>query len=132
MRTALLAAGLGVAAIAALSACSSSSSDSASASPSASPSASAAATAEVLPPVIVTQDATTAEAKVGDFVVFNVADPAGTTISTPDTAIFEVTQGYSDGSATYNPGGTALQNGTATLTITEPNLPARTVVLTIS
>lgn len=127
MRTILLAAAVGVAAVASLSACSSSSSDSASASPSTATSASAA----VLPPVIVADDATTATAKVGDSVVFNVEDPVGTKIATPDTGVLELTQGYTDGSATFNPGGTALQTGTATVTLTEPGEPVRTVVVTV-
>lgn len=129
MRKVLLVAGVGFAAVAALSACSSSTSDSASAS--ATPSASASATTAVLPPVIVADDATAATAKVGDTVVFNVEDPVGTTISTPDTAILELTQGYNDGSATFNPGGTAVQTGTATVTLNEPGEPVRTVVVTV-
>lgn len=130
MRKVLLVAGVGFAAVAALSACSSSSSNNASAS--ATPSSASSASTSVLPPVIVADGATTATAKVGDTVVFNVADPVGTKIATTDTSVLEITQGYTDGSATFNPGGTALQTGTATVTVTEPGKPVRTVVVTIA
>lgn len=110
----------------ALTGCSSSSSES---------SATATASSEpgqVLPPVIVAEGETTAEAKVGDTVVFNVADPVNTTISVDKTDVLELEQGRTDGSATFNPGALALAKGTAEVTIEEPGQPARTVTVTVS
>lgn len=118
-----------------LAACGSSSESETSASPSvATPSTSVSVPApggSVLPPVIVADDENTATAKVGDTIVFNVEDPVGTKVSTDTPDLIEVTQGYNDGSATFNPGGTALKAGQATVTLTEPNEPVRTVTITI-
>jgi len=121
--TMALAAG-GLALAAALTGCSSSNSSSES-------SASASAT-QVLPPVIVTEGETTATAKVGDTVVFNVADPVNTTVSVDKPDVLEIEQGYTDGSATFNPGGKAITKGTAEVTIEEPGQPSRTVKVTVS
>ena len=98
----------------------------------ASASASATASSQLLPPVIVTADATTAEAKVGDTVVFNVAEPLKTTISVDNPDILEIKQGYTDGSATFNPGAKALKKGTAVVTIDAEGQPSRTVEVTVS
>jgi hypothetical protein len=85
----------------------------------------------VLPPVIIPDDATSATAKVGDTLVFNVEDPANTKISTTDTSILELTQGYSDGSAVFNPGAKALAAGTAIVTVVEPDEATYEVSITI-
>lgn len=95
-------------------------------------SASESASAQLLPPVIVTEDATTAEAKVGDTVVFNVADPVNTTISVDKPDVLEIEQGRTDGSATFNPGAKALKSGTAVVSIDAPGEPVRTVEVTVS
>jgi hypothetical protein len=79
---------------------------------------------DVLPPVIVEPTATTAEAKVGDTVVFNVDKLAGTTISTTTPDLVELTQGgEQDG---------ALAAGTAVVTVTNPDSSMRDVTITIS
>lgn len=96
-------------------------------------SASAAASAAGLPaPVIVDESATTATARVGETVVFNVADPVNTTISVDDPAVLSVTPGSDDGSATFNPGGQALAVGEATVTLTAPDGTVRTVAVTVT
>ena len=135
----LILAGLSASAIA-LAACGSSGSSDESSAPAESASASASASTSasesamggtVLPPVMVADDATSATAKVGDTVVFAVEDPVNTKIATTDTTLLEITQGYTDGSATFNPGAKALAAGTATVTVTEPDEPVRTVTVTI-
>lgn len=85
----------------------------------------------VLPPVIIPEGATSATAKVGNTLVFTVDDPVNTKISTPDTSILELTQGYSDGSATFNPGAKALAAGTAVVTVEEPDEETYEVSITI-
>lgn len=94
--------------------------------------ASESATSQLLPPVIVTADATTAEAKVGDTIVFNVADPVNTTISVDDPEVLKLEQGRTDGSATFNPGAKALKAGTAVVSIDAAGQPVRTVEVTVS
>lgn len=129
----LMLAGVSVAAIA-LAACGSSGTSEESSAPAESASASASESpmgGDVLPPVMVADDATSATAKVGDTVVFAVEDPVKTKIATTDTTLLEITQGYTDGSATFNPGAKALAAGTATVTVTEPDEPVRTVTVTI-
>lgn len=124
MRFTMAFAAAAVALTAALTGCSSDSGDAASASESAS--------TQLLPPVIVTADATTAEAKVGDTVVFNVDDPVNTTISVDNPDVLEIEQGRTDGSATFNPGAKALKKGTAVVSIDVPGQPVRTVEVTVS
>lgn len=85
----------------------------------------------VLPPVIIPDGATSATAKVGDTLVFNVKDPVNTKISTTDTSILELTQGYSDGSAVFNPGAKALAAGNAIVTVAEPDETTYEVSITI-
>ena len=107
------------------------------ASPSATATSASAAASEspiggsVLPPVIIPEDATSATAKVGNTLVFTVDDPVNTKISTSDTSILELTQGYSDGSATFNPGAKALAAGTAVVTVEEPDEETYEVSITI-
>lgn len=142
MKRILVPAVLGVAAIA-LVGCSSSGSGSASASasPSKSPAASASASASsstssspgsVLPPVIIGTDQNAASVKVGDTVVFSVPDPLATTITSDNPAVMPVTQGYTDGSATFNPGGKAQQAGLVKITLTTPNQPDQVVRIDVS
>lgn len=87
---------------------------------------------DVLPPVIVEPTATTAEAKVGDTVVFNVDKLAGTTISTTTPDLVELTQGGEQDGAEFNPGAKALAAGTAVVTVTNPDSSMRDVTITIS
>ncbi|MCB9412132.1 MAG: hypothetical protein H6525_04690 [Actinobacteria bacterium] len=87
---------------------------------------------DVLPPVMIDSGATSAEAKVGDTLVFNVPDPVNTKISSTDTSVLELQQGYTDGSATFNPSATAIANGTAVVTVTEPGKAPYEVSITIS
>ena len=54
--------------------------------------------------MIVAPGQTTAEATVGETIVFNQPDPANTTISTDKPDVLELTQGSDDGSALFNPG----------------------------
>lgn len=91
-----------------------------------------ASAGQVLPPVIVTEGETTAEAKVGDTVVFNVADPVNTAISVDKPDVLELEQGYTDGSATFNPGAKAVAKGTAVVSIEAPGEPVRTVEVKVS
>ena len=86
----------------------------------------------MLPPVIVTPNEQATTAKVGDTVVFNVADPTTTKISTDKPAILELPQGATDGSATFNPGAKALAAGVAVVTITESGGATREVVVTVT
>ena len=87
---------------------------------------------DVLPPVIVEPTATTAEAKVGDTIVFNVDKLAGTTISTTTPDLVELTQGGEQDGAEFNPGAKALAAGTAIVTVTNPDSSMRDVTITIS
>jgi hypothetical protein len=87
---------------------------------------------DVLPPVIVEPMATTAEAKVGDIIVFNVDKLAGTTISTTTPDLVELTQGGEQDGAEFNPGAKALAAGTAVVTVTNPDSSMRDVTITIS
>lgn len=125
---ALVAATLATAGL--LAGCSSSSSsDSGAASPGASPIG-----GNVLPPVMVEPGQTEATAKVGDTIVFNIpqADLAGTTISTDKPEILEVTQAKQEGDALFNPGAKALAPGTATVTVTAPDMTTTDVTITVT
>jgi hypothetical protein len=81
------------------------------------PSAASSATIGLPAPVIVDPDQTTADATVGETIVFNQPDPANTTISTDRPDVLELTQGWDDGSAVFNPAATALAPGVAVVTI---------------
>lgn len=99
--------------------------------------ASSAATAQiggsqVLPPVIIEPGQTTATAKVGDLLYISVADPVTTTVSTSTPDLVEVTQGYDDGSAVFNPGATALAPGEAVITIAPAGGDAYDLTVTIT
>jgi len=120
--------------IAVLAGCSASTS-STPAAPASEAAASAAASpigGDVLPPIMVDATATTAEAKVGDTIVFNVAKLAGTTISTSTPDLVELTQGGEKDGAEFNPGAKALAAGTAVVTVTNPDRSMRDVTITIT
>jgi hypothetical protein len=114
-----------------LAGCSSSSSSDATPTE-ASASAAASANAQMLPPVIVEEDATTATAKVGDFIDIKVQTLAGTTIATTTPDLVELTQGGSDGSAEFNPGAKALAAGTAVITVTKADGSTYDLTVTIT
>jgi uncharacterized lipoprotein len=126
--TSIIAAGsIALLGVAVLAGCSSSSSPAPAASASA-----AASNAQVLPPVMVAEDVTTATAKVGDFIVIQVTKLAGTTIATSTPDLLEVTQGGSDGSAEFNPGAKALAVGTGIITVTKPDGSTYDLTVTIT
>jgi len=126
--TTIIAAGsIALLGVAVLAGCSSSSSPAPAASASA-----AGSNAQVLPPVMVPEDVTTATAKVGDFIVIQVTKLAGTTIATSTPELLEVTQGGSDGSAEFNPGAKALAVGTGIITVTKPDGSSYDLTVTIT
>ncbi len=90
--------------------------------------------AQALPPVIITEDQTSATCQVGNFldVIIPEEQLAGTTIDSSDTALVEVTQAKQEGDALFNPGGKCLAAGEATLTLTGPDGATREIALTIS
>lgn len=131
LRAIPLAIGLVLAGTGLLSACSSSDSaaDPDAAFTAASPDPTFAA--RILAPVIVDASATTAAAKVGETVVFDVADPVTTSVAVDKPEVIDVKPGYTDGSATFNPGGVAKQVGTAVVTLTASDGSARSVTVTV-
>lgn len=131
MRTAAALASAAVLGVAVLAGCSSSS-DSGSTDTAAS--AEAGGSTEMLPPVIITEDQSSATCKVGDFLDIIVAEDklAGTTVDSSDPALVEVTQARQEGDAIFNPGGTCLAAGEATLTLTDPQGATRDIALTIT
>lgn len=95
-------------------------------------SAAASGGTQVLPPVIVTEDMTSATAKVGDFIDIVVKEVAGTTIDTDKPELLEISQAHNDGSAEFNPGAKALAPGNATITVTNPDSSSRVIAITIT
>ena len=88
--------------------------------------------AQMLPPVIITVDQMDAAAVVGDMIDIVAEDPVNTVISVDNADVLEITQGYDDGSAIFNPGAKALAAGTATVTVTNPDGSTRTIVVVVS
>jgi len=129
-RTVVAASAAALVGLALLTGCSSSSSEPAT---SASAAASEGST-EMLPPVIITEDQTSATAKVGDFLDIVVPEDqlAGTTVSTDQPDLVELTQAKEEGGALFNPGGKTLAPGTAIITVTSPNSSTRDITLTIT
>ena len=125
------AAAIGAAAllgVAVLAGCSSSSESSSTGS------AAASESTQMLPPVIITADQTTATAKVGDFLDIVIPEDklAGTTVSTDQPELVEVTQAREEGGATFNPGGKCLAAGNAVIVVTSPDGSTRDIALTIT
>ena len=93
-------------------------------SPSATPvsaaSSGAPAGAGVIGPVILDAQTTSATVAVSRLVVFNVDDPTTWEISANPEGVVKVQKGYTDGSATFNPGAEALKPGKATVTLANP------------
>lgn len=87
---------------------------------------------QMLPPVIIEENQTEATAKVGDFLDIIVADPETTTIEVENTGILSITQGYSDGSATFNPGAEALKPGVAVILIQNSDGTQREITVTVN
>jgi hypothetical protein len=123
IRTAAVMVGLALA----LSGCSTTSDEGSEPTPTAATSASAALPA----PVIVEAGATTAEATVGETIVFNQADPANTTISTDNPEVLALTQGSDDGSAQFNPSAVALSAGVAVVSIVAADGMTSQVTVTV-
>lgn len=131
-RTVLAASAAALVGVAVLAGCSSSSSDESSAAASAA--ASPASDTQMLPPVIITADQTSATCKVGDHldIIVGEADLAGTTVDTSTPELVELTQAKEEGGAVFNPGGTCLAAGDATITVTNPDSSTRDIALTIT
>ncbi len=87
---------------------------------------------QMLPPVIIAVDQTDASAVVGDFIDILSDDPVNTVISVDNPEVLEITQGYDDGSAIFNPGAKALSVGTAVITVTNPDGATRNIVVVVS
>lgn len=89
---------------------------------------------QMLPPVIITEDQSSATCKVGDFLDIIVPEDmlAGTTVDAADPSLVEVTQAKQEGDALFNPGGTCLAAGETTLTLTGPDGATRDIALTIT
>ena len=86
----------------------------------------------MLPPVIIGVDQTDASAVVGDFIDILTDDPVSTVISVDNPQVLEITQGYDDGSAIFNPGAKAIAAGTAVITVTNPDGSTRNIVVVVS
>lgn len=87
---------------------------------------------QMLPPVIIAVDQTDASAVVGDFIDILADDPVNTVISVDNPEVLEITQGYDDGSAIFNPGAKALAAGTAVITVTNSDGSTRNIVVVVS
>lgn len=88
--------------------------------------------AEVLPPVMVAEGQNAVAAKVGNNIVVSVADPTKVEVTTDNPQVLEVQQGYSDGSANFNPGAVAISNGTAQLRLVQADGTTRVIVVTVT
>jgi hypothetical protein len=88
----------------------------------------------MLPPVIITEDQTSATCAVGNFldIVIPEANLAGTTVASSDAALISVTQAKEEGGALFNPGGECLAAGEAVITVTSPDGSTRAITLTIT
>ena len=91
-------------------------------------------TTQMLPPVIITDDQTSATCAVGDYLDIVIPEDQliGTTVDSSDSALVSVTQAKEEGDAVFNPGGQCLSAGDATITVTGPSGSSREIALTIS
>jgi hypothetical protein len=76
--------------------------------------------AELVGPVILDAQNTSATVTVGRMVVFDVDDPTTWQITADPEGVVEVQEGRDDGSAIFNPGAEALKPGEATVPLTNP------------
>ena len=131
-RTAAAVSAAALLGIAVLAGCSSSSSSDTASSAAASEAASGST--EMLPPVIITGEQTSATCAVGNFldIIIPEGDLAGTTVASSDEAMVSVTQAKEEGGALFNPGGECLAAGEAVITVTNPDGSAREIALTIT
>jgi hypothetical protein len=129
MRTAAAFGATALLGVTVLAGCSSSSSESTDTAASAE-----AGDTSMLPPVIITEDQTSATCKVGDNLDVIVAEDklAGTTLDSSDPALVSVTQAKEEGGAIFNPGGKCLGAGSVTLTLTGLDGSTREIALTIT
>jgi hypothetical protein len=95
------------------------------------PSAATSGSNQLPAPIFVAPDQTTAEAAVGETIVFDQPDPANTTISTDKPDVLELIQGTDDGSAVFNPAAVAQAPGVAVVTITAADGSTTTVTVTV-
>lgn len=82
-------------------------------------------------PVMIEPGQTSAQARVGDTLVFVQPDPANTTIGTDNPDLLDLIQGSDDGSAQFNPAATAKAPGVAVVTITAGDGSTSRVTVTI-
>jgi hypothetical protein len=129
IRTAAAVSAAALLGVAVLAGCSSSSSETAS-----SASAAASGSTEMLPPVIITEDQTSATCAVGNFLDIIVPEDklAGTTVASSDEALITVTQAKEEDGALFNPGGECLAAGEAVITVTNPDGSTREIAMTIT
>ena len=87
---------------------------------------------QIVGPVIITPGQTQVDVTVGRYVVFAVDDPLHTQVMSDNTDLLPVTQGHTDGTATFNPGGQAAKAGVVHVTITPDGGSPTSVTVTIS
>jgi len=87
---------------------------------------------EMLPPVIIEPGQTEATAKVGDFIDVVVDEVIGTTISTDNPDVLEISQARQEGDALFNPGAQALAPGEATISVTGPENETYDILVTVT
>lgn len=102
-----------------LAGCSSSSDASDTASPAASASVPAPIGSGATAPVTIDMMEAAHTVKAGDTIVFTVRNLVGTTVESDNPDVVAVTQAGESEGVVYNPGGTALKPGKATVTITD-------------
>ena len=95
------------------------------------PSASTSGSNQIPAPIFVAPDQTTAQAAVGETIVFTQPDPANTTISTDEPDVLELIQGTDDGSAVFNPAAVARAPGVAVVTIEAADGSTTQVTVTV-
>jgi hypothetical protein len=95
------------------------------------PSASTSGSNQIPAPIFVAPDQTTAQAAVGETIVFTQPDPANTTISIDEPDVLELIQGTDDGSAIFNPAAVARAPGVAVVTIEAADGSTTRVTVTV-
>jgi hypothetical protein len=95
------------------------------------PSVSSTGSNQLPAPVFVAPQQTTAEAVVGETIVFTQPDPANTALSTDKPDVLELIQGTDDGSAVFNPAAVARAPGVAVVTIEAADGSTTQVTVTV-